>query len=311
MDRIWLELSGFATHPRAAGVLRGLLIFVVGLALARFVSAALLRAFGRHTSPQQQMLVRRLSSYTIITLTLLATLREFGFDLSVLMGAAGILTVAIGFASQASASNIISGLFLIGERPFELGDLVQVGASEGEVISIDLLSVKVRTHDNRLVRIPNETLLKTDIVNLSRLPIRRFDLKVGVAYSSDLAVVKAALQAVAEQDPRALDEPAPWFVFEDFGDSALLCRFSVWSATVGFFEWRSSFRLRAQAALRAANVDIAFPHRTLVLGGQSGPLAVTVAPPLVTVAPPLVTVAPPPADSPQAATGGDRTSTVL
>ncbi len=284
MDRIWLELIAIASHPRAAAALRAMLIFVVGLGLARFVAAALLRAFGRHTSPQQQMMVRRLSSYTIITLTLLATMRELGFDLSVLMGAAGILTVAIGFASQASASNIISGLFLIGERPFELGDLVQVGASEGEVISIDLLSVKLRTHDNRMVRIPNETLLKTDIVNLSRLPIRRFDLKVGVAYSSDLATMKAALLAAAEQDPRALDEPAPWFVFEDFGDSALECRFSVWSATTGFFEWRSSFRLKALAALRAANIEVAFPHRTLVLGGQSSPLAVTVVAPAVDVA---------------------------
>ncbi|MFN9975907.1 MAG: mechanosensitive ion channel family protein, partial [Phycisphaerae bacterium] len=112
-------------------------------------------------------------------------LDSLGFDLKVLLGAAGILTVAVGFAAQTSASNLISGLFLMFERPFVVGNSIVIGDLRGEVVAIDMLSTKIRTFTNMMVRIPNETLVKSNIVNLSYFPIRRVDLEVGVAYSSD------------------------------------------------------------------------------------------------------------------------------
>lgn len=77
---------------------------------------------------------------------------------------------------------VLAGLFLVAEKPFQTGDLIQVGQTVGEVLSIDLLSVKLWTFDNLLVRIPNESLIKTEMTNLTRFPIRRFDMRVGVAY---------------------------------------------------------------------------------------------------------------------------------
>lgn len=270
------RLSGLASGVQTAGVVRAALVVVGGLLLARLLAAGVERALATRATAQQQMVARRLTSYTVIVVALLAALRELGFDLSVLVGAAGILTVAVGFASQTSASNIISGLFLIGERPFELGDFVTVGTTEGEVTSIDLLSVKLRTPDNLLVRIPNETLLKSEIVNQTRYAIRRFDLRLGVAYHSDLDAVKEVLLQAAADDPRVLDEPAPWFVFEGFGESSLDIRLSVWATNQAFFEWRNDFRLRARRALVKADVDIPFPHRTLYAGPQTAPLPVRV-----------------------------------
>jgi len=132
-----------------------------------------------------------------------------GFQLSVLLGAAGILSVAIGFASQTSASNLISGLFLIGEGPFAIGDFIRVGTTEGEVLSIDLLSVKLRTPDNLFVRIPNEQLIKSEVVNLTRFAIRRLNLAVGVAYKEDIPRVRHILMQVATDNPLCLNEPAP------------------------------------------------------------------------------------------------------
>ena len=88
-----------------------------------------------------QILLKRAIFYGIMILMSMSALRELGFDLSVILGAAGILSVAIGFASQTSASNLISGLFLMMERPFSIGDVIRVEQTTGEVISIDLLSV--------------------------------------------------------------------------------------------------------------------------------------------------------------------------
>src|SRR5690554_2408270 len=90
-------------------------------------------------------MIRRVFFYLVFLLFAVAALREAGFSLDVVLGAAGILTVAIGFASQTSASNIISGLFVVMEKPFEIGDTIEVDATIGEVVAIDLLSVKLRT----------------------------------------------------------------------------------------------------------------------------------------------------------------------
>jgi hypothetical protein len=147
------------------------------------------------------VLLARIASYTVLTLFVISAMRQFGFDFTVLLGAAGIVTVAVGFASQTSASNLISGLFLTLERAVQPGDVVTVGGRTGEVISVDLLSTKLRTFDNLLVRIPNETMVKSEIVSLNRFPIRRFDLTVGVAYDSDLGLVQKTLLDVAHAQP--------------------------------------------------------------------------------------------------------------
>ncbi|RXM22074.1 mechanosensitive ion channel, partial [Citrobacter sp. AAK_AS5] len=92
-------------------------------------------------------------------------------------------------------SNLISGLFLVMERPFVVGDVITVDDVTGEVLTIDMLSTKLRTFDNLYVRMPNETIIKSRVTNLTHFPIRRIDLRLGVAYREDLARVRAVLDA--------------------------------------------------------------------------------------------------------------------
>jgi small-conductance mechanosensitive channel len=156
-------------------------------------------------------------------------LRQLGIDLSVLLGAAGVLTVALGFAAQTSASNLISGLFLIGERPFVIGDLIQVNGSVGLVMSIDMLSVKLRTVDNLSVRVPNEMLLKSEITNYTRYPIRRVDLVLTVPAGEELSRVRSTLLAVAAAAPLVLEEPATQFIVRGFAATGVELMLSVWA----------------------------------------------------------------------------------
>lgn len=264
--------------PRALGAMRALAVVFVGLLLARLIAAGAARLIEHRASAQQTLMLRRLLLYGITAVAVAMGLSELGFDLSVLLGAAGILTVALGFASQTSASNIISGLFLIGEKHFEIGDFIRVGNTDGQVVSIDLMSVKLRTFDNLSVRLPNEMMLKAEIVNLTHYPIRRLDLEVGVAYRSDLAQVRATLARVAEMDPLALDEPAPLFNFYEFGDSALLIRFSVWTAQDNYVHFRSRFREAVKVAFADAGIEIPFPQRVLNASPDGGPMVVQIAP---------------------------------
>lgn len=135
-------------------------LLLVGFPLVYSVSSFIGRSTKRKLSPQANMLLRKGLFYTGATILLLAILYQLGFKLTALLGAAGIVGIAIGFASQTSVSNIISGIFLISERPFSVGDQIQVGTTKGIILSIELLSVKLRTFENQLVRIPNESLIK-------------------------------------------------------------------------------------------------------------------------------------------------------
>lgn len=274
-----LGLGDFVTVQQLASLLRAVLILFGGLLASRLLAAAAGRTVAVRLGKQESMLARRFVFYGLVGLTLTATLNELGFKLSVLLGAAGILTVAIGFASQTSASNLISGLFLIAERPFVVGDVITVEEQTGEVLSIDLLSVKLRTFDNLYVRVPNEAIIKTRVTNLTHFPIRRADLAVGVAYKEDLPRVREILLQVADANPLCLDEPEPLFIFKGYGESSLDMQFSVWGKRENFLELRNRMYLDIKAAFDREGVEIPFPHRSLYAGEATTPLPVRMVPP--------------------------------
>ena len=258
----------YITGPQAVVLLRAVVKIALGLVLGRLLGNGLARMLGGE-DVQRAMILRRVSFYGVTGLFGASALMELGFDLGLLLGAAGILTVAIGFASQTSASNVISGLFLLGERPFSVGDVIRVNGTTGEVLSVDLLSVKLRTFDNLFVRIPNETMIKTEVTNLRRFPIRRVDLQVGVAYKEDLQEVRNVLREVADRNPLCLEEPAPIIIFQGYGESSINHQFSVWAATENFLELRNSVPLEIKEAFDEAGIEIPFPHRTLYTGAET------------------------------------------
>lgn len=260
----WLEAI---TLERVAALALLLFGWVIARTAGRVVGAvAASRASAQHT-----MILQRTVYYGLATLFLLTALSGLGVDLSVLLGAAGVLTVAVGFASQTSASNLISGLFLLFEQPFVVGDVITVGPHTGEVVSIDLLSVKLRTFDNLSLRIPNETLLKADIQNLTRFPIRRFDLVFTVPFDTDLGRVREVLTAVCAGIDVCLDEPEPRLIFQAFADHGVRLQLSAWAATPAYLELRNTLPERVLPALRGAGIAIALPQRIVHMTPPEAP----------------------------------------
>ncbi len=263
-----IEFEGLLTFGRAV------ILVALGLLLASLSARLTARALRARLTPQLLQLARRGVFYGLLGVFVAAALAELGFSIGVIMGAAGVLTVALGFASQTTASNLISGLFLIGERSFEIGDIIRVGDTTGEVLSIDALSVKLRTFDNLYVRIPNETLIKSEVTTLSRFPIRRLDLQLGVAYKEDIAQVREVLMSVADANTLCLDEPAPLFIFTGFGDSALEIQFSVWAKRENFLALRNGITAEIKVAFDTAGIEIPFPHRSIYTGEASKPFPI-------------------------------------
>ncbi|MFO8098304.1 MAG: mechanosensitive ion channel family protein [Salinibacter sp.] len=275
MEQWWTLIVDYLTGPQAAGLARAVVKIGLGLLLGRLAGNGMARLFGSDDA-QRAMILRRMVFYGVAGLFAASALVELGFDLGVVLGAAGILTVAIGFASQTSASNIISGLFLLGERPFAVGDIIRVGGTVGEVLSVDLLSVKLRTFDNLFVRIPNETMIKSEVTNLRRFPIRRVDLQVSVAYTEDLREVRDVLLEVADRNPLCLEEPAPSVLFDGFLDSSMNYQFRVWASADNFLELRNSIPAEIKEAFEEHGIEIPFPHRTLYAGSETDPFPVRV-----------------------------------
>lgn len=271
-----LGLSGLMSVDQFLNILRALALLIVGLLLARLAGAAAEKTVGARLGRQESMLARRFVFYGLAIVPIAMTLHQLGFKLSVLLGAAGVLTVALGFASQTSASNLISGLFLIAERPFVVGDFITVDGTTGEVLSIDLLSVKMRTFDNLYVRVPNESIIKSRITNLTHFPLRRVDVKIGVAYKENLDKVQEVLRRVADLNPHCLDEPEPLFIFKGYGDSSLDMQYSVWSKRENYLQLLNSIHLQIKAAFDAEGIEIPFPHRTLYAGSVTEPFPVRV-----------------------------------
>src|SRR5262245_9746602 len=129
MGQLLQDLRTWVVTGTAMRVIAALLIFGVGLLLARLCGAAVRRMVLGRATAQQAMVAQRLVYYGVLGVALVSALNHIGLDLSILLGAAGVLTVAVGFASQTSASNLISGLFLLGERSFVIGDTIRVGAT--------------------------------------------------------------------------------------------------------------------------------------------------------------------------------------
>ena len=226
---------------RLSEILVALVLCLVGFILARVISNTFIRTVGSRFNAHQRLVWRRGIFYFIFLLFVVASLKEAGFKLSVFLGAAGILTVALGFASQTSATNLISGLFLIGEGSFEIGDTIQITlirghTIEGEVISIDLLSVKLLTLDNVYVRLPNEQLIRAPVHNLSKFPIRRIPIVVAINFNEDINKVREVLLNVANDYPLTLADPKPRVSVTAFGESSIELLFALWCKQDNFLQ---------------------------------------------------------------------------
>lgn len=252
------------------------LLLGIGLPLLKFIGYLIRKGLRKKVSEQFIMLLSKGVVYLGSTVVILMALQQAGLQLGTLLGAAGIAGVAIGFASQTSLSNLISGLFLIWERPFSVGDVLETGTDRGIIHSIDLLSVHMRTYTNQLIRIPNEVLIKSPFTNVTRFPIRRMDISINVAYKEDLQQVINILKDVANRNPHCLDEPEPLIVFKGFGESALELQFSPWFVKTDYVVLRNSLLIEVKKRFDEEAIEIPFPHRTLYTGEATKPFPVQV-----------------------------------
>lgn len=257
-------------------LIRILFLVFIGLPALYVVSRWLRKYFIKKFSAQQAMIFSKLVLYAGVIIILFSFLNELGFKFTHLLGAAGIIGIAVGFASQTSVSNIICGLFLITEKPFEVDDIITVQNNTGVVLSIDILSVKLRTFDNKLIRIPNETIIKSDVINVTYFPIRRVDLNIGVAYKEDIGRIREVLLDVAHQNPLCLNEPQPLVIFSGFGSSSIDLLLLAWAVKTDWMALKNSITEEIKKRFDEEGIEIPFPHLSLYSGSVTQPIPINI-----------------------------------
>lgn len=267
-------IARYFTTETLFHVIRIAAIVVAGYLIARILDIVIRKTITRTASDQAKALFHKTIMYGAWTLITFLVLSELGVRLSALLGAAGVVGIAVGIASQKSLGNIISGFFLVSDKTFEVGDVITIGTKTGVVHSLDLLSIKLRTFDNTLIRIPNDSIISTEITNITRFPIRRMDFKLAVAYKENLPRVKELLLEIARKNPLCLDEPEPFFLYQEFGTSGIGLLFAVWFEKSNFVDVKNSVFEEIKQRFQEEGIEIPFPHVSLYAGTDSLPLAV-------------------------------------
>ena len=234
--------------------LYAVIIVIAGYLLAKISTKVIQRMDRPGITTHTITVMQKIVFYLIIGSAFILALQKVGVKLSNLLAAAGIVTVAVSFAAQTSVSNVISGIFLLFDRPFSIGDTIKVDTTLGVVQSIGLLSSKVRTFDNLVVRIPNEALLKSTIINYSLVQVRRIDISVTVSQEADLARVRELLLSVMREHVSVLDEPAPAVLTDLTTETGVVLIARVWVLSSEFVQIRSDLTTSVIELLKSKGI---------------------------------------------------------
>jgi len=218
------------TLPRLA---LALLIFVGALLVAGFVAKIIERwASRRGLEPSVGQLLGRLGRITVMVFGTIWALEQINFNVGAFVLALGIVGFTIGFALQDISKNLMAGLLLLLQRPFQIGDMIEVRGYSGTVSEISLRATVIKTFDGLRVYIPNADVYDSPLTNFSQAAQRRIGLKVGVAYSTDLEqATQVAVEAIREVPGLALEDPPPQVVFDEFGDRSINFTLYYWIDT--------------------------------------------------------------------------------
>src|SRR5438132_3761589 len=213
-----------------------------------------------------QHAIAQIVGYAVLIIGIIVVLENTGIHIGTLTVFAGAVGVGVGFGLKNVASNFVSGLVILAERPIAIGDRIEVAGVTGQVRQIRARSTVIMTNDNIAMIVPNEKFIDSPVTNWTYTDRRvRFRLPVGVAYGSDVNKVREALVAAAREHPATLEDPAPDAFLEKFGDSTIDFQLIVWSEEMSRrpSRFKSDLNYLIYKHLTSVGIEIPNPQRDL------------------------------------------------
>jgi len=238
-------------------------VFIVAIFIAKTLSLYLRRSLKDKFRADKLEILTKVIYYGIIGVAVIIAFPILGINPSGLLVAGGIAGIIIGFASQSIVGNLISGLFLMIERPIKMGNAVQIGEYSGMVEDIRIISTTLRTWDGLYVRIPNEKVFSNSITNYVANVARRFGYVVGIRYSDDADQAISIMKRLIEEHPLALKNPPPQLFVDNLGDNAVNITVRMWAPVSEWYGLRMEMLWKIKKTLEENGIEIAFPQRTV------------------------------------------------
>jgi len=218
-------------------------------------------------------LMNRFASVIIYVTAAMLALDALGLNIMPFIAGAGVAGIAIGFAAKDTLSNVIAGVLLIIDRPFEVGDRIEVwsapanSATWGDVVDIGLRATKIRTTDNIVIVIPNNEIMTRDIVNYTTISKDiRVRIPIGIAYDADVSKAKEIIKRVSLELDWVKREPEPKVVVKSFGDSAVNLEARVWiSRPRKRIDTISHITDRVKEVFQQEGIEIPYPKRDIYI----------------------------------------------
>lgn len=240
-----------------------LLLFVgwwLSALLSRWTHAGLLRVRGIDETLAH--FFANVVRYGALILVLVTVLAQFGVQTASIIAALGAAGLAIGLALQGTLQNIAAGIMLLVLRPFRVGEYIDAGEISGTIVEVGLFATELKTPDGLYRLAPNSTLWNVPITNFSRLPTRRFELKIGIGYDDDIDQAEKIMREHAEADTRVMKEPAIATHVDQLGDSAVVLTMWYWTAASDFWPTSREMIKKVKKSFDENGISIPFPQVT-------------------------------------------------
>ncbi|HOE93101.1 MAG TPA: mechanosensitive ion channel family protein [Methanofastidiosum sp.] len=203
------------------------------------------------------------SYYGIIALAVILSLPILGIDTSGFLVAGGITGIVIGFASQNIVGNLISGLFIMAERPIKIGSQVEIDQITGFVEDIGIMSTVLRNFDGLYVRIPNEKVFTNNIINRGINVARRVERTIGIRYSDDINKAIGIIYGVIEDHPFILKKPNSDIYIDEIKDGSVNIMIRVWTPSELWYTTKRELLLEVKNALEKEGILVSIPYRVV------------------------------------------------
>ena len=236
------------------------LVALVGFFISRNISKIVERALKRTMPTGTAKSLSRIVYYVFMFILILFVLSLVGVNVQILIAAGGVLGIALGFASQKTVSNLISGIFLYIDRPMDIGDSVDIAGTGGTVLDITPLSTRLRSWDGPVIRMPNSKVFDSKITNYKKTVARRLEYKIGISYKSKVDKAIKIIKKLLDDEAFVLDSPGPQIWLSNLADSSVELTIRAWAPASKMWPVKRSMLQKIYETLDKNKIEIPYPQ---------------------------------------------------
>jgi small-conductance mechanosensitive channel len=239
------------------------IILVIGYFVIKKIAILVEDYVARKIKKDNAELIYRSFYYPMLCILILTVLNILHINITGFLATAGVIGIIIGFAAQNTVSNIISGLFLLADDNFEIGDIVEINGETGIIIDIGFMFTKIKSWDNLYVTLPNKLVADSKMVNISKYSTRRILINFVVDYGADLDKIRTIANKVASDDNEVATDPAPKYTILKLGDNGIECRLEAWVPSKRFWPIERRLTEKLSKELDKNKINLPYPQRTI------------------------------------------------